>query len=64
LKLSSALASDAAGGQGVLDPILFALRAGASVAGPAATVNVTLAATRERTACRELKRKLVGGPGI
>jgi len=40
--LSSTLASDAAGGQGVLDPILIALRAGASVAGPAATVNVTL----------------------
>jgi 4-hydroxy-4-methyl-2-oxoglutarate aldolase len=40
--LSSTLASDAAGCQGVLDPILSALRRGASVAAPAATVSVTL----------------------
>ncbi|HZQ49798.1 MAG TPA: RraA family protein [Candidatus Dormibacteraeota bacterium] len=42
MRLTSALASDAAGGQGVLEPILCALRAGASVAAPAATVRVTL----------------------
>ncbi len=40
--MSSTLASDAAGGQGVLDPILGPVRGGASVAGPAATVRVTL----------------------
>ncbi len=40
--MSSTLASDAAGGQGVLEPILSALRGGASVAGPAATVRVTI----------------------
>jgi 4-hydroxy-4-methyl-2-oxoglutarate aldolase len=40
--LSSTLASEAAGGEGVLDPILRSLRTGAAVAAPAATVRVSL----------------------
>ena len=41
MKWSSALASDAAGGQGVLAPIVRPLQPGAVVAGPASTVRVT-----------------------
>ena len=41
LRFSSALASDAAGGHGVLDATVRALRAGATVAAPAATVRVS-----------------------
>ena len=42
MRLASALASDAAGGQGVLDPIVRAIRPGALVSGPASTVRVTV----------------------
>jgi hypothetical protein len=42
VKLSSTLASDAADGHGVLDPILRAIRPGAVVAAPATTVRVTI----------------------
>jgi len=42
VRLTSALASDAAVGQGVLNPILRAIRPGAAVAAPASTVRVTL----------------------
>lgn len=38
--MSSALASDAAAGQGVLDPSVRPLRSGLSVAGPASTVRI------------------------
>lgn len=41
VKWSSALASDAAGGQGVFAPDVRPLRPGSAVAGPAATVRVT-----------------------
>jgi regulator of RNase E activity RraA len=42
VRLTSALASDAAGGQGVLDQTVRALRTGAVVAAPASTVRVTV----------------------
>ena len=42
MRLTSTLASDAAGGHGVLDPNVRAIRPGAVVAGPASTVLVTL----------------------
>lgn len=42
MRLTSALASDAAAGHGVLDPILRAIRPGLAVAAPASTVRVTL----------------------
>lgn len=42
MRLSSALASDAAAGQGVLEPILCGVRAGAVVAAPASTVRITI----------------------
>ena len=42
MRLSSALASDAAAGQGVLEPILRGVRPGAVVAAPASTVRITI----------------------
>lgn len=42
MRLSSTLASDAADGHGVLDPILRVIRQGAVVAAPASTVRITV----------------------
>ncbi len=69
VSLSATLASDAAAGRGVLDPILRPVRPGATVAAPASTVRVTrddnldLRRALERGGLRGTVLVIAGGSG-